>query len=274
MPVAMPARSPYAEALPPQALRPWVRRLWELESGGSPQRVLPDGCTDVLFQWEEGEKVARTQVVGVMTRALVTPAGPRVRLLGIRLQPWAVRSVLGLPGGELRDRAASLEDVWGARGRRLLESLAQAVGVEAQQRLLVTELLRLLLPQTPPAPAAVSAAVALLEAAPGGLSVGGLSQAVGWGERRLERAFEAHVGVSPKGLARIFRLQRAVQGLGRGSDGELAASTGYADQAHLIRDFRALTGLTPRQLAAERLSDSFNPPAPPAASLVANSFGE
>jgi AraC-like DNA-binding protein len=264
----MPASPVYAEALPPPALRPWVRRLWELDGSASPQRILPDGCTDVLFQWQAGGEAMTTRVVGVMTRALVTELGPRTRVLGIRLQPWAVREVLGIPGGELRDRAATLEDVWGARGRSLLQALANAGAARAQRSLLEAALLRLLLSTSHPPPRAVPAAVALLEATPGSLSVRALTREVGWGERRLERAFEAHVGVSPKGLARIFRMQKAVQGLDRSSDGDLAADAGYADQAHLIRDFRALTGLTPRQLAAERVSDSFNPPLREAATLA------
>jgi transcriptional regulator GlxA family with amidase domain len=82
------------------------------------------------------------------------------------------------------------------------------------------------------------------------------------GTRRLERKFLDRVGVSPKRLARVFRLQKAVQLLASGEAtgwAEVAAASGYADQAHLTREFAELVGASPQQALRERgLSVSFN----------------
>jgi AraC-like DNA-binding protein len=249
----------YVEMPPPSVLRDVVRCSWELLSEGNPQRVLPDGCTALLFSWRAGSDVVAAQVVGAMTRAVVTPSATPGQLLGIRLQPWAARTVLDVPADELRDRAVDLESVWGAEGRRLRERLANARCRDERLRVVEAQLVRRMARARYAAPASVLAAVGNLLASGGAGSIRALATQVGAGERFLERAFEAHVGLSPKGLARICRLQAAVRALDSNADAELAASAGYADQSHLIREFRALSGLTPRQLAAERLSDSSNP---------------
>ena len=79
------------------------------------------------------------------------------------------------------------------------------------------------------------------------------------GGRRLERAFARAVGVSPKVLDRVLRLRRAIRALERGTPGwsAIACEAGYADQAHLIREFRSLAGITPARWAAERRAVGF-----------------
>jgi len=80
------------------------------------------------------------------------------------------------------------------------------------------------------------------------------------GERWLERAFARHVGYGPKMLARVVRFQHAVALLDAGpplSWSALAYEAGFADQAHLVREFRALAGLTPGDFAAERRDVGF-----------------
>ena len=85
------------------------------------------------------------------------------------------------------------------------------------------------------------------------------SQAIGRspcsGERRLNRAFDRCVGLSPKGFARVMRFREVYQQVQRGAAlpwTRMAGDAGYADQPHLIREFQALAGLTPAQYAAER----------------------
>ncbi len=78
--------------------------------------------------------------------------------------------------------------------------------------------------------------------------------------RQLQRLFEERVGIGPKALARVFRLSRALalHGAGGGSWAAIAVDAGYADQAHLVRECRALAGVAPTALGLGA-SDSFNP---------------
>ncbi|MFJ6759477.1 MULTISPECIES: helix-turn-helix domain-containing protein [unclassified Streptomyces] len=76
---------------------------------------------------------------------------------------------------------------------------------------------------------------------------------VGWSSRHLRDRFGQQVGLAPKAVARVARLQRALRLQSLGLDGaEVAAFGGFHDQAHCIREFKAMTGLTPSRFAARR----------------------
>ncbi len=99
----------------------------------------------------------------------------------------------------------------------------------------------------------VAGAVALLSAPDfgGDPSVARLAAALGVGERRLRRSCDDALGYGPKMFQRIARLRRFVAAAaapGRGSLAALALAAGYADQPHLTRECRALTGVTPAAL--------------------------
>jgi AraC-like DNA-binding protein len=119
---------------------------------------------------------------------------------------------------------------------------------------------------------------AALGAARPGARVERLAAALGIGDRHLRRRFAAAVGYGPKTLHRILRFQRFLQLMGRGPATDLAwlaLEAGYADQAHLTRECRRLSGLTPAQLLASGAgpagdrSVSFKTPAPAPATMAA-----
>jgi AraC-like DNA-binding protein len=87
-------------------------------------------------------------------------------------------------------------------------------------------------------------------AAPTAARVREVAQATGYSAKRFIRIFTDAVGLSPKRFCRILRLQAVINRLASGARvewAEFAAAGGYYDQSHLIREFRAMTGLTPAQ---------------------------
>ncbi|MCA9559353.1 MAG: helix-turn-helix domain-containing protein, partial [Myxococcales bacterium] len=83
-----------------------------------------------------------------------------------------------------------------------------------------------------------------------GATVRDVARALDYSPRRLRRHFAAAVGLNPKryaGLARFHRVVRRVAAGAPDSWADLALDAGYVDQAHLVRDFRAFSGLTPTQ---------------------------
>jgi transcriptional regulator GlxA family with amidase domain len=86
----------------------------------------------------------------------------------------------------------------------------------------------------------------------GHIPIAQLAAEVGWTRRHLLTRFREQIGLAPKTVARVIRFQRALQLLqrpvSRPSVGGVAQLTGYSDQAHLTREFRALTGVTPVEL--------------------------
>jgi methylphosphotriester-DNA--protein-cysteine methyltransferase len=88
----------------------------------------------------------------------------------------------------------------------------------------------------------------------GAVPIGQLADDVGWSHRHLIAMFKRQIGVAPRTAARIVRFERVLGRLDRRLPvrwSALATDLGYADQAHLIRDFRSFTGTTPTAFSAE-----------------------
>ncbi|MEV6081426.1 helix-turn-helix domain-containing protein [Streptomyces sp. NPDC052069] len=103
---------------------------------------------------------------------------------------------------------------------------------------------------SPPVPPVVIEAWHALWSNHGALTTRELTQRSGRGSRRLQTLFREYIGIPPQTLSRIIRFQYALKIPSHGyqSLAELAAISGYHDQAHMNRDFRALAGRTPGQL--------------------------
>jgi AraC-like DNA-binding protein len=218
--------------------------VWSRTAGAGPQRVLPDGCTDLI--WTYGDPAAPAGgllVAGPDTRAHLAQGPPGTRWVGLRFAPGTGPAVLGVPAHELRDQRVPLAALWpGAEVRRLAERLTERLeaGRGGTGRALEAVALDRLRRAEPPDPV-VGAVVAGLS---GGRTVAEVAAAVGLGERQLHRRSLAAFGYGPKTLARVLRLNRALDAARAGTAfSEVAAGTGYADQAHLAREVRALTGV-------------------------------
>jgi AraC-like DNA-binding protein len=251
----------YRELAPPLPLSPFVTCFWEITGGVGAHRVVPDGAMDVLY----AAGAARASVIGPMTRAIVTEETGPPWVVGVRFRPGAALAMLGVAARELRDDSADAADVWGPEGRALGVRLAQSGDASTALATIEAELHARLTVVSPP-DVRVTLAVATLQAARGELPVPAVAARVGLSERQLERLFDENVGYGPKTFARVVRMQRAVDGIAGAARGlgttaswaSFARECGYADQAHLIREFRALTGVTPR-VYASAMSEIDNP---------------
>ncbi|MFI6208506.1 helix-turn-helix domain-containing protein [Streptomyces sp. NPDC051041] len=204
-------------------------------AGPDAARVLPDGCMDLL--WHEG----RLLVAGPDTHAhLTAEPGPWA---GIRFPPGTAPALLGVPAHELRDRRVDLADLWpAARVRRLAARVAAAPDPASG----LEELALRRAAETGPPDPLLRRIVAALDA---GRTVAATAAELGLGARQLHRRSLAAFGYGPKTLARVLRLRRALALARAGVPlARTAARAGYADQAHLARDVRALTGLPMREL--------------------------
>ncbi len=201
------------------------------DAGGDVLRVLPDGCQDLI--WVDGGLL----VAGPDTVAQVTASAPGTRFTGLRFAPGTATAVLGVPAHELRDRRIALADVWPvAEARRATARVATAQRpADALERIAGARL-----EAAPPDPS-IPEIVRRLAA---GVPVPQAGAAVGLGERRLHRRCLAVFGYGPKTLTRILRLNRALDLARAGTPFALVAATaGYADQAHLAREVKALAGV-------------------------------
>ncbi|MFL5870804.1 MAG: DUF6597 domain-containing transcriptional factor [Solirubrobacterales bacterium] len=240
----------YAEFEPADRLRDVVACTWERwvpERDAPPaSRILPDGCVDLVFRGGE------LTTVGPDRGPFMSPLEPGETIVGLRLLPGAAGPVLGLPASELRDLRVRADELWGGPGSQLAERVGDA-GTPAGRRRALEDAVLARQRDVDRPDALVAAAVRVLGRP--GIRVAALGSALGIGERQLLRRFDAAVGYGPKLLDRVLRFQRFVaQAPALVADGEqlarVAAELGYADQAHLSRDCKQLSGLSPTQLAA------------------------
>ncbi|WP_307793359.1 helix-turn-helix domain-containing protein [Amycolatopsis sp. MtRt-6] len=168
--------------------------------------------------------------------------------LQIRLSPAVAAAVLGAPA-ELTGTVATLEEVWGRDAGRAEDRL-RAAPTWDDRFTIATEILARRLVAAPRVEPEVARVWHRTQAARGRVRIDGLAEEVGWSRKRLWSRFRAQLGLTPKRAAGLVRFDHAARLLAAGHPAATAAAlSGYADQPHLNRETRAITGLTPAALA-------------------------
>jgi AraC-like DNA-binding protein len=176
-------------------------------------------------------------------------------------QGWTV-AALTRPGGlgafirgsaaEFTDRGVPLGQAFGTDEAALLRQVAAEQDEAARVALLAAALEQAVDPERRLPAARVAEAARLAEVDRAVRRLGDLCERAGTGERTLQRMFLQYAGVSPTWVIRRYRLLEAAESVREGkpvSWAGIAAGLGYADQAHLTRDFRAAIGQTPAAYA-------------------------
>lgn len=239
----------------------WLRGLVEhvgvqrfARPGPAGWRVVPDGSAHLLVHdyLPEDGRPRCFAIVGPRSRYVDVDVSGRSWSALVRLRPGALEVLTGVSPRELRNRAVGARELGLPAG--WVERALSARTPEATARAMVAGLPALLRPDRHP-DAVVREAVRSLDPGRGGgrATVRETAERLGVAERTLRARFGDVVGLSPKRFARIARLHAAVrraQEEPRADGSRLAVATGYHDQSHMIRDFRALLGTTPRAFAA------------------------
>lgn len=226
--------------------------LWTNGTTPGQRRVLPDGCMDLI--WADGELV----VAGPDTQAYLPSDGQGRRYTGLRFAPGTAPALLGVPAYELRDTRVPLADIWpAARVRRLTERIdatgdaGRVLEVVARQGLIEVS------------DESVLPIGAVVAAVRRGTAVPVIARAVGLSERQLRRRCLELFGYGPKTLGRILRTNHALDLARTGRPlADVSAEAGYADQAHLTRDVKALAGVSPAALLSGAVIQTNQPEIP------------
>ena len=166
--------------------------------------------------------------------------------LHVFFRPLGLQAVLGATAAELACGAVALSDLCPRDAPELMERLSSTGDWQARFAILDEVLRRRLTPAI--GSPLVAYAWRQLTASHGRSSVESLAQDTGWSRQHLADRFRAELGITPKTAARIFRFERAcglISNL-RLPLTDVAAACGYADQAHMTRDWNAFTGTSPR----------------------------
>lgn len=249
--------------LPRAELLPFVSRLWAADGEPAPggrELVVPSGAMHLAIRLDEPLRVfdridaaaprtvGRAVIGGARAEPYIRDVSRPVRSVGAQLRPGAAALLLGASGRALAGRHSLLDEVWGRAGDELCAQLAEA-GDAARRLDRLEAALLARLPRVRGVHPAVAHALARFATDDDVAAVVG---EVGYSHRRFIALFDDAVGLTPKRYCRVQRLQRALTALGPHGQplATVAAAAGYADQAHLTREFRALAGVSPGEYRA------------------------
>lgn len=188
-------------------------------------------------------------------RSVGDAVGSRPAMIGVYFEPGATASLLGLPAVELTDHAFSLEEIWGADAAQLVAQIAELDTAARLDRLETALLARMRRASMPATSVDVWGLARWVQSEPRDISVTRLAEAAGVSRRHLTRIFRHVIGVSPKRFCRLARFHAGLRYAGAGPGvkwAQVAAELGYADQSHMIAEFREMSSLTPEALATQR----------------------
>jgi AraC-like DNA-binding protein len=261
MAVAAPGgRFAHQRLTPAEPMRGWVQHLWMVQwdlRGATPSvaETLPHPNAYLVFEHdlEQGNGGALTrknaEVSGVTRSRFTRVMEGRGRVFGLKLRPGGLRGFLAEPMASLTGRVVAAESVF---GREILGLARELRAMDAAEAMAAAVALYFEA-HAPRADAEALLAGELVDAVLADasiLTVETLAARSGISVRGLQRLFREYVGVSPKWVIRRYRLHELLERLhaGRAFEGaQVALELGYADQAHLINDFRKLAGVAPEE---------------------------
>ncbi|MFC4123306.1 DUF6597 domain-containing transcriptional factor [Nocardia rhizosphaerae] len=227
----------HAFDVPSADLAPYVERYWSVRwRYERPYRQLIVPLPNVHLSFRDGHAELHGPSSSHVFREL-TGAGS---VFGVAFRPGMFRPFLGGPVAGLRDRMVDAATVFGAD----TPTVADHASVE--------RFLRAHLPDPDPRACLAAEVVAAIAADPTVTRVDVLAERYGLTVRGLQRLFADCVGIGPKWVVRRYRLHEITERLAAGVAVDwagIAAELGYADQAHLSREFRRIFGEPPTSYA-------------------------
>lgn len=224
----------YAELPLPPALDGLVAAVWTATVTGAEEWVAheaaPDGCVE-LIRRHAGRSIWRSEqpplfATGLNTVPVRLSLGSGARFTGVKLWPWAWHALGGPPCTGFFDRWIAIDEA--------------------------SPLAALLPDDDADIPARLAEAFAALPDSPlravlGATSVAGIARRMGLSHRQLQRMFTREIGLPPRQYLRFVRFRGAMLDVqeSTGPLADTAAAQGFADQAHMAREFRALAGIPP-----------------------------
>ena len=273
----------YWRLAPDPRLRSVVACYWAVETDPIVARMrvrepledllIPDGLSEIVFnrgstgfgRWPLGERERRalmrdSYVIGGRSHSVNTRADDPLSLAGVKLDSRFLRELIGVPLDEFRDATLTLKNL----GNAPLLELEAAVGNARRLDAVVALLDGFFLAASHRVGrqrSHVDALVERIQQDAGATPIMDWTRKAGVHPRRLERAFRADVGMTPKQYARVVRFKRHYQALiapGARPRSLAAHLDGFYDQSHFNREFRFFTGVAPTIKLSGRMSQAMH----------------
>lgn len=262
----------YKTYAPNTDLSAFIKCYWSLEApiNNKPekQRIMPDGCMEMIFHYgdlykqyfDESRYIIQPKsfVFGQITHPLdIEPTG-EIGIFAIRFHPDGFAPFVTMPINNMENRAVPLLELFGKDGLYLEKEVLNALTNEERVKITESFLMKILI--TPKFIDSITkSSVEVILQLSGQLTVDELSDQLNIHRRQLERKFSTAIGLSPKQLSKIIRMQSILKMLANNQFTSLtsvAYEGNYYDQAHFIKDFKEFTGMSPKNFYANNLKMS------------------
>ena len=240
----------HARYHPSPDLAPFLEHLWSVAwdlpaHQTSTVETLPHPTVHLIFEDGVGGRIG-----GVAKGKFSTTLAGRGRIMAAKFRPGGFFPFVRTPVSEFSGKILDVAEYWGAPGKAIVSAVLGEASDEARHRL-IEDFLRGLNPLPDEAAqrtGAIAESIALDRSIN---SVEELCRRHDLNVRGLQRRFSRYVGANPKWVIQRYRLHEAAEQLAgrRSSQAALAAELGYADQAHFVRDFKAVVGVSPAAYA-------------------------
>jgi AraC-like DNA-binding protein len=249
----------FFERIPPgKELENFIECYWIIESGEvTPvkQKIIPDGFPEIIFHYGDPYRININKKWEVQKKALVAGQIKKYFFLentgtsgvfGIKCKPAGLTHLFGLQMDQLTDKVLPLTSVKAIALQLLGKNIDLTTGhgsmVSAAEKYL-----KEIVPGIKKYNTVIDNALALIFKNNGAMNVTAICKELFISERHLQRLFKQYVGLSPKLYSRIIRFNYIFQLLNEGKISwlEITYHSGYFDQSHFIRDFKAFTGVDP-----------------------------
>jgi AraC-like DNA-binding protein len=258
----------YQTFRPQSDLESFVKCYWTLEvpAKKDPQRqlIIPDGCIEMIFilgddvkRYTSEDKFIiqpREMVLGQITEPFFIEPTGYVNSFAVRFYPHGFANFVPIPIKKLANKETPVESLFGEEpSKALRQKIIQATDTKKRIAIVETFLLEKLNDQTT-IDNIVKTTIDTILLTKGSTSINTILRDDLSKRRQLERKFMKQIGISPKQLGKVIRLQTALKMLlNRRSENltEIAYESEYYDQAHFIKDFKEFTGTTPKEFLGD-----------------------
>jgi AraC-like DNA-binding protein len=228
--------------------------------------ILPDGAMELIVNLGDPQRLCaqdnierhsifrHSWISGERIAPIVIDEIGYVHLVGVRLRAGGAWPFLGIPLREFTGQVVELDAILGGEIDELRNRLGEAADDNARFDVLESWLMQRARARTQPT-RSVSHALRMINEGLDTVRIGKIADTIGISHKHLLREFDRCVGLTPKLFARLCAFQRVIRSVGQKEEVDwagTAATCGYHDQAHLIHEFRAFSGLTPAQYLTKR----------------------
>ncbi len=249
----------YRQYHPDIRLEPYIRTYFDVRAEtGAEFRFPSDGCPGLIVNFGDpfllgtGEEDLQTftgcRLFGYLSRQLMIKSTSNVEALAVKFRPGRLTPFFSIPGIELVDTSASIENLWGDWGKDLVNRIYDSRSVLQTVALLDTYFLKRLSLNMSNDRRIVAALDEILNQK-GQVRITELAGWTNLSRRQFERRFICAIGLSPKRMCRIARISGVIPRLKTGLKhdwADIAFAGGFSDQAHFIREWKYFTGSSPQ----------------------------